>query len=775
MAKDLFHAPEFLELIDWHDITNAIGIHACFLETKKFISSTQAFVDPELVEYELKRLDYIHELPSATSRLVSHLSRLGENFSGAAGLGLQKGRVPTIQELHQYALLIEAEDIWQEYFVENSDPDIGNFLNPNGHFPRKILKELRDFIQDDGSINDRGFLEMRQLTDELFQVESEARKKTQELRRRDPKLYSEVGEFDIINDRYVLPVSSDHYSSQCGPIIHRSRTGMTLYIEPFEMKPYSLKRAELSAKREWLIFKKCRDLGLLLQPHFAEFDRWSKFAIDFDRIQAIMSFSKQYNLVRPRISDRREISLAGLFHPLIQDCISNDIELTDSTSGFILSGPNTGGKTVVLKSIALSVCLLRLGAWVPSESATLFPYKQLYFFSHDLQSLEEGLSSFSSEVKNYSALIDEVGNDSLIIIDEIFNSTSSEEASALAVSLLEFLEETVKPHILLSTHHHGIKTTASSMERFLSCHMMVDSHGVPLYKIAWGSPGSSRGIDTFLRLTGTKQWSKRIFERAKTLLGSQIFDYESALTEINAQRAEYLLRTNEALEQIKLLKSEHEAFRLQKESSLQQIQQEQVRRFTQLVEKAKSEIEHFKRGNQSERKTLDQLSSQKRELVYEKETHRAPPATVAQLPLKADGLQVWSPNLSKSGIVLQDKGSKLLIDFKGLRSWCKREQLMLLKDKNKPSVPAVSVNIEREVIGKTSVDGRGKRLEMFQNDVLAALHELLNGEIPFLDIIHGHGDGILKKWVRKHLDHDKDFDWSPLDGNDGATRVLLKK
>src|SRR5690606_8976263 len=102
-------------------------------------------------------------------------------------------------------------------------------------------------------------------------------------------------------------------------------------------------------------------------------------------------------------------------------------------------------------------------------------------------------------------------------------------------------------------------------------------------------------------------------------------------------------------------------------------------------------------------------------------------------------------------------------------------QLMLLKDKNKPSIPTVSVNIEREVLGKTSVDGRGKRLEMFQNDVLAALHELLNGEIPFLDIIHGHGDGILKKWVRKHLDHDKDFEWAPLDGNDGATRVLLKK
>src|SRR5690606_10460600 len=130
MAKDLFHAPEFLELIDWHDITNAIGIHACFLETKNYIRSTNAFISPELVEHELKRLDFVYELPSASSRLTNQLERLGEDFTSGKGIDLKKGRVPTIQELHQFALLIEAEDICQEHFIDNSDSSITNFLNP---------------------------------------------------------------------------------------------------------------------------------------------------------------------------------------------------------------------------------------------------------------------------------------------------------------------------------------------------------------------------------------------------------------------------------------------------------------------------------------------------------------------------------------------------------------------------------------------------------------------------------------------------------------------
>ena len=123
---------------------------------------------------------------------------------------------------------------------------------------------------------------------------------------------------------------------------------------------------------------------------------------------------------------------------------------------------------------------------------------------------------------------------------------------------------------------------------------------------------------------------------------------------------------------------------------------------------------------------------------------------------------------------MQVASNKLLVDFKGLRSWIKTDDLQLAFGEQEPA-RRISINVQRESSGTTTLDSRGVRLEKFQSDVNDSLQDLFSGDIPYLDIIHGHGDGILKKWLREYLKHERDLDWSPLDGNDGTTRVLLKK
>lgn len=736
------------------------------------LNSSQAFLEPQAVEFAILQQDLLHSLPHASQRLASHLSSLGRNFDATIGLDVSKGRVPTLENIHQFALLIEADMLWRETFAIDLEPEFQHILAPPTLFNKSVLQQLRSFVTPDGQLNEKGFIEMRRVLDDLSRVEAEARKLAIELKR-NPIYHSESGEFDIINDRYVLPVSSDHYTSTLGPIVHRSRTGQTLLIEPPQLKPYSLRRSELIAERDWLIFKKCRELGAIIASNWHVYDQWGEFAIQFDYLHALAAWGKRQNFSRPTIKSELGIELEQFFHPLISDCIKNDFSLTPTCRGVILSGPNTGGKTVLLKSLSLSVCLLRLGAWIPAQSASIYPYSQLFYFSHDLQDISEGLSSFSSEVKNYSELLEELNLDALVVIDEIFNSTSSEEASALAVALLEHMEKTSKPHVLLSTHHHGIKTTATTMSSYISGHMAVDSHGTPLYKVIWGSPGSSRGIETFKRLTHQKTWSKQISSRAKELLGSKVFDYESALSDLNAQRTEYLLMQQEADRQIAQLKNEREAFQLQKSTQLKKQQDELLKQYDQVISHTKKEIDRFKAQEISERKVLDTLSHGKRELSPEA-SKPIRPADLSDLPAAIEGLRVWSKTLGKSGFVVQDKKQKVLVDFKGLKSWCQRSDLMLRPNGNSPQTQ-VSIHVQRDVIGTTRFDGRGMRLERFQSDLMTSLHELLNGEIPYLDIVHGHGDGILKKWLRQYLQQERDFEWTPLDGNDGATRVQVKK
>ena len=747
---------------------------ACFEITKRTLSSHQGFLPLEQIELDLMKQDCLHTLSSATARLTQHLHRLGPEFVCSASKDLSKGRVPTILELHQLALLLEADELWLSSFAVDLDIEEKNLFSAPTVFNKKLLTSLRDFITDEGNINERGFRELRELTEELLQLESTARKKISEIQKHGDKKFASSGDFDIINDRYVLPVPSDSYNSSYGAIVHRSRTGMTLLVEPPEMKVFSQRRSELLAKRDWLVFQKCRELGELLAPLAKNFDQWSEFALGFDRLQTLASFALTNQFCRPIISDQMGIELKGAFHPLVADCVANDITIDSTHQGVILSGPNTGGKTVLLKSVAISVALLRLGCWVPAKSAKIFPYSQLYFFSHDLQDINQGLSSFSSEVKNYSSLVDDLNTHSLIIIDEIFNSTSSEEASALAVALLEYLAKSFSPQILLSTHHHGIKTMLSSMGNYLSCHMAVDSFGHPLYRIVWGSPGSSRGIDTFERLSSTTSWGKPLAKRAKELLGSQVFDYESALTEINAQKAEYFLKQQEADRQLQSLKSEQAAFKLQKESQLQLISEQLYAKYEKVVTKAQNEIDRFKNAQTSPRKVLDTLAQGKSELRPEKNSLIKTPDNLLSLPKDSTGLRVWSRTLAKTGTAIQDKGDKILVDFKGLKSWCKKKDLQLLQDQAREYKHQVSVQVQRELLGKTTLDCRGHRLEAFQSEVSISLQELLSGDIPYLDIVHGHGDGVLKKWLRQFLKHENDFSWTPLDGNDGATRVQLK-
>ncbi len=772
MSKDLFQNPDFLDLIDWNDITNIISSYACFNATKSYFSSTKAFLKSDEINFQLNIQDTLCSLPSALSRLTQHILKLGIDFDLVFLKDLSKGRILTLPELNSIALIFESDQIWNQYFVSSFSDSDKKLLSISPLYDKKIHHKLRSFVNEDGFINEAGFTELLQLNQEIFLIETTARKKASDLLRSSNLSYSDSGEFDIINDRYVLPVDSDRYSSQYGPIVHRSRTGMTLFVEPYELKGFSQKRSELLAKKDWIIFKKCKELSNFVAPFYEPLAHWASFLFEFDKYQTLIQWARNCNLSRPIVSTEKVIDIKGFFHPLIPDCISNDVFVDSQFNGIILSGPNTGGKTVLLKSIAITVALFRLGSWVPARSCRLFCYDKLFFFSHDLQDINQGLSSFSSEVTNYSSLINEVDNHSIVFIDEIFNSTSSEEASALAIALLEYLSKADSPHVFLSTHHHGIKTTGSTMTNFLSCHMAVSPTGDPLYKIIWGSPGSSRGVQTFTRLTLEQCWSSVISSRASELLGSNIFDYENALSDINDQKSLFEQMNQDVQNKLSKLKNDKAAFELQKETTLSILKSKQSDEFNRIVRELKSDIESFKSKNKSLKAIDDSISSKKRYFLDVVSTEKTPDNLI---PLQGDitNSRVWSTSLKKFGHVLKTRDDRVFVDFNGLKSWSNKADLLLDAQKLKSPLK-VSVSFEKSDRSSTQLDARGLRLEDFQKQSLDALTSLLNGDIPYLDIVHGHGEGILKKWLRTHLKNDSDFEWGPQDGNDGVTRVTVK-
>ena len=773
MSKDLFKNINFLELIDWNHITSLITSFSTFDKTRDFFSSTAAFLSVSELELTLRQQDFLISQPSGFSRISQHLFKLDANFDNSFCLDLSKGRVLSLEQLNRIALLLELDQIWIENFSKNLLPSQTDLFITQPLFNSKVLYKLRSFVSETGYLNETGFTELSELNHEILMVEASARKKASDLLRSSSLIFSDSGEFDIINDRYVLPVSSDHYNSNYGPIIHRSRTGLTLFVEPFELKPFSQKRSDLLAKKEWLIFKKCKELSEICAPFSQALFIWSDLVLLFDKLLSLQMWGKSFELSRPVLSSEKEIILNGLFHPLIRDCVRNNLDLSSSHQGLILSGPNTGGKTVFLKTVAVCIALMRIGSWIPAQFAKLYPYEQLFFFSNDLQDINQGLSSFSSEVSNYSSLLNDLNDDAVVFIDEIFNSTSSEEASALAISLLEFLSSTKKPNIFLSTHHHGVKTTGTTMEDFISSHMTATDKGEPLYKINYGNPGSSRGIQTFGRITAGFDWSHSITHRAMDLIGSNIFDYEKALVEISdAKRLTDNLNAQLTL-QLKQLKSDKEAFELTKNLSLEKEKNLLKQEFDSHIKIIQREFDSFKNKESSQKKVLN-IITEKSRFFKTKAPQESLPDNLA--PLRGDLInkRVWSISLKKFGIVLKSKNDKLYVDSKGLKSWVKSSDL-LLDNQGGVNPQSIFVSYEKSSLGQTSLDTRGWRLEAFQKAVTDSLLELHNGEIPYLDIVHGHGEGILKKWLRNYLKTETDFQWSPQDGNDGVTRVTVAR
>lgn len=772
MSKDLFKNTKFLELIDWNHIISLITSFSTFEKTRHFFTSIDSFLSLDELNLRFKQQDYFIRNPVGTARFSQHLFKLGESFDNDFCNDLAKGRVLTLTQLNLVAILMEVDLLWNENFKESTSGG-SNLFFTHSLFNNKTHLKLRSFICEDGTLNEAGFTELVELNNEIFSIESAARKKASELLRSSILTYSDSGEFDIINDRYVLPVSSDHYNSSYGPIVHRSRTGLTLLVEPYELKPFSQKRADLLAKKEWLIFKKCKDLSELVKPSYDAILSWSDFCFKFDELHSLIMWSKSFELTRPSISEDKEIVLNGVFHPLIKDCIRNNLDLTANKQGLILSGPNTGGKTVFLKSVAISIALMRIGSWVPAQFAKIYPYEQLFFFSHDLQDINQGLSSFSSEVANYSSLLNDLNDDAIVFIDEIFNSTSSEEASALAVSLLEFLGTTKRPSVFLSTHHHGVKTTGTTMTDYISSHMTVSDTGEPLYKITYGTPGSSRGIQTFSRITNAFEWSGLITSRALELMGNHIFDYEKALSDISDSKILTDTLNSQLSLQLKQLKSDKEAFELQKNLVIDKEKSHLKQEFDRYVVSIEREFDSFKKKESTQKKVLN-LISEKSQFFKSVPKYEKQPDNLSPLSGDLNGKRLWSKSLRKFGLVLKVKGEKVYIDFNGLKSWVSTSDL-LLDAQTGLSSKKVSVHYEKSSVGHTSIDARGWRLDIFQKTVTESLLELLNGEIPYLDIVHGHGEGVLKKWIRTHLKSEPDFEWSPQDGNDGVTRVTVRR
>lgn len=778
-------SPHHLQ-VEWDVIQGIIAQFAHF-ESNKLELTTGLFQNrlPDLAA-ELVRVEtYVKEFRDEMSPLVDQLkNKLPSDDSLKRYLGhVAKEGVLNFSELNKVALLVECASFLGNELGQGKIPELQHLAQVDYRpFERKVLREFRHLVDESGELFLERHPELAELNRRLRETEERIRRTIQEWIN-EPKNQKtlQYHSYDVHYDRFVVPVRTDSYRSELGLIVSRSDSGQTLFVEPFEVREACNRRIELIAKIDEIITQLARKFSLSFKE-FEEFlnDLHQQF-LSFDFYLAKATFAQRYDLQRPHFRDKPGFTLNGLFHPLIQGAVKNSVDCKSSHHGIVISGPNTGGKTVFLKSIALSYLLFYHGHFVPALEAEMFPYEGLFYFGNDLQDIRTGLSSFSGEVKNYLDLLENILPSNLILIDEIFNSTSSDEASALSLAYFEELHQRADCHIVVSTHHQMFKTLVHQDRHYLSCHVGFDMKNMrPTYKIQWGTPGSSMAIDIFRILSRHQESVKNIPDRALARLNTKNVSYETLLQRVSQKQIELdqlltstrkleveLKNQKGAMEGVLNLKIQEELTRARKE--LEQIMNEA----RHIVDQARrQEIQKVRKIDERTHDLRSKINALRGDAPEEPSQVMASNLTIDQLSI---GDSVYSLLMKKEfSVQAIDPRKKEVTIAKGAIKLTVPVHT-LTASKRAPLRPNVNVSFERPADTQLDYDVRGMRLSEFQNLIQKGLGHLLSGDVPYLQVIHGHGDGILKNWLRDYLKRSKDFKGEiPENGNDGETKITLK-
>ena len=781
MELNLLHPQAFekRQQLDWSVFLEKVKSYCYFRQNWEYFDSPQLYFDAnklsshfELIEnmtsYLLETRTDIFRSPSLSELSSELIGRLEKN----GGLNLQEINIISLL-IENFESLINSGLVDKIFHKGFQAPDKFKELT-------KLVKYIRRYVDTKAQIVTDHDPELKRLTERIYELEHKVRSELQKILSHpdwDERLQNKG--IDFINDHYVITVKSDNYQSELGDIISHSQSGASLYVEPQIIRDISTKI--LHAKRDLnkAIQKITFDISRKLFGFYDEIVNIRDICLKIDQLQAQSRLNLHFGLKKPNIitAQNRSVEYINLFHPMIENPVRNHILLSESSNGALISGPNTGGKTVTLKSIALTQLLVQSGFFAPNDSCQIPLYKALYFLGNDDQTVQEGLSSFSSEVKNYIQVLEDANSPSLIIIDEIFNSTSSEEASALAYGFIkEFISEENK--VFISSHHSDLKNNIFENKDLESFHMgFKKPDNIPTYKLIQGSPGSSMALEVFENIAKDSPFENKIKTTAYNQLENLHTQYEKLIIELSQQKSKV-----EALE-TKLQDSKDE-FDKQKDSYRHALKME----YDKLSDELKNQVSSIKAKFLKLQKQYSfKLGQDVNQQIKKVETS----LKEDNKNLRADGIQLIQPKKPiKVGDYLFSKplGQTItilkLFDKEALASLGKIKLKVKLTDLYLPpnnnvaqktsKKQKVFVNLDSHSEFKTDYDARGMRLDEFENLVSHALQGLTLGNLPYLRIIHGHGTGVLKKYLRDMLKNDSDYQFEPCkDSADGATIIKL--
>jgi DNA mismatch repair protein MutS2 len=658
---------------------------------------------------------------------------------------------------------------------------------------RELEEQIYSCINEQAEVMDSASVELRNIRRELRNGEARIREKLEQMIRSasvQKMLQEQI--ITIRNGRYVIPVKQE-YRSHFGGMIHdQSGSGATLFIEPEAAVAMNNRLRELKLKEEQEIEKILRRLSALVQSEAEPLLVHVEALAELDFIFAKARLAHEWKASMPRMNDRGFLKLKKARHPLIpaDQVVPIDVELGNEYTAIIVTGPNTGGKTVSLKTIGLLSLLAMSGLFVPAEEGSqLCVFDAIYADIGDEQSIEQNLSTFSSHLQNIIGILRTMTPKSLVLLDELGAGTDPAEGSALAIALLEHIHR-LGCRIVATTHYSELKAYAYERKGIINASMEFDVHSLrPTYRLLVGVPGRSNAFAIAERLglpkpiiDSARSQVKEDDQRVEHMIASLEEDRLSA--EKERQAAERYRREAEELR--RQLEAERARFEEQRGKLLEKAEREAREAVAKARKEAEEIIAELRKLAMEEQSSIKEHKLiQARKRLDEAVPELAPKAAAPKRAPAADervepGDEVRVISLNQKGYVVEVHGDQeLTVQLGILKMKVKADDVERLHaSANRPVQQVTGLKRTRDTSVRTELDLRGANLEEALIEVDRFLDEALLSNLGQVYIIHGKGTGVLRGGIHQFLQKHKHVKSHRLgtyaEGGSGVTVAELK-
>ncbi len=719
----------------------------------------------------------------------------------------QQGGILSIKELMQVRRVLMQTDVLVKWFDQLEDKETPISYLFESLFPESsLLRSLNDAIIDENTLSDDASPELRSIRRKISRSQLSIRETLDKMiKSGEGKKYMQEAIVTIRDGRFVIPVKREFKGNVNGLVHDISATGSTLFIEPMSVVEANNDIRILLGQEQDEIHRILTDFsarcGLLKDQLISSYEAFCQLDVYFSKA----NLAADMKAMEPNITDDGKILLNKARHPLIDEkkVVPVNFAIGEDYNALVITGPNTGGKTVVLKTVGLLTLMTMCGLLIPaSDGSSISVYKKVLVDIGDQQSIEHDLSTFSSHISSIKHILDEADSDSLVLLDELGSGTDPVEGAALAVSIIDRIK-TFGATLVTTTHYQEIKMYAIDTDGVQNASCQFDVQTLkPTYQLVIGFPGKSNAFE----ISRSLGIDEDIIKKANSLISSENKKFENILDDLektkneldkNNRQAEDLKREAQALRDE--LEAEKEKFAKEKEDILERSRleaQEIVRRVQRESQELVDELDSLRKEKEKEnftqkaidarhkqKSTMNRLYLEANPVIEEKNDGYVLPRAL----VKGDRVLVW--DTKRNGIVITPPDSKGIcfvqvgvmktkVEVSKLRL-VEKQQPVKTKGKNKQS--AVSTKgVESRMTRKvsTELDIRGYAADDGIYAVDSFIDDAVMSGVGIVTIIHGKGTGVLKNAIRSHLKHHPSVKSSRKglygEGEDGVTVVELK-